>query len=227
MPTDSPSEYTVADQPSNSSGWFIGIIVALTLLAVGYTVYSASAPVQSVATSHVKIQTNGSHGSATHIGNGYFVTAAHVVAGHGDIQIKDDAGNLFDPELLWVNTSYDIALLRLANGDSFETTPLTCDIPAVGATGRAYGNPMMLEDIITSQVVAGEPRQFGEIWKFGLPVDGALAPGMSGGAFVVDGKLAGVNVGVLLAPTSGFSTSMWGVNVVVPGSVVCDLLGRT
>lgn len=44
-----------AQQSSNSTGWFVGIIVALALLAIGYLVFSANsgpAKVSSVAPQH-------------------------------------------------------------------------------------------------------------------------------------------------------------------------------
>lgn len=197
---------------SSGSGWFVGIIVALALLAIGYLVFSANDTKPSgLLSPYVKIETNSGHGSATHIGDGYFVTAAHVVARQGGLRIKATDNSIHDLEIMWFNQTYDVALLRVAKHDRFASVPMSCSIAAVGTRGESHGNPMFIENITTNLVVAGSVRSFGDTWPVAIPVDGALA---------------GVNVGVLLAPTGGLSASMFGVNVVVPSSVVCDLMGR-
>lgn len=209
----------------NGTGWFVGIIVALALLAIGYLVFSANnyvayAPLTSP---HVKVVTAKGHGSATHIGDGLFVTAAHVV-GDAEASIVPAGGSTTVAEVLWVNTEYDIALLR-SSSDRFDSVPLVCVIPLVGSSGTAYGNPMDLDGISTQVRVAGMVREHA-LWKSVLPVDGALAPGMSGGGIVMDGTLVGVTVGVSIASLGGLP-SLYGVGFIVPSSVVCDLLGRT
>lgn len=216
MPTRPPSELYAE---RNGTGWFVGIIVALALLAIGYLVFSAIQPTAlPLASAHVKVVTAKGHGSATHIGNGLFVTAGHVVSDQPSATIDGEPA-----EILWVNRQYDIALLRGAS--TYASVPLVCSVPAVGTEVIAYGNPGDLDSISTAIRVAGSARQL-ELWKLAIPVDGALAPGMSGGAAVVDGKLVGVVVGVAIVPL-GFTPSLYGVGFIVPSSVVCDLMGRT
>ena len=84
---------------------------------------------------------------------------------------------------------------------------------------------MVFDDITTSLTVAGSVRAIGD-WKAAIPMDGTMGPGMSGGSFVIDGYVAGINVGVAMAPASGFP-SFFGISIIVPSSVVCDLMGRT
>jgi len=49
---------------------------------------------------------------------------------------------------------------------------------------------------------------------------------MSGGAvFDTDGDLVGINVGAAVQPF-GFGGSFVGISYIVPGDVICDLMGR-
>lgn len=204
----------------NGTAWFVGIIVALALLAIGYLVLSANNSVAyaPLTSPHVKVVTAKGHGSATHIGDGLFVTAAHVVTDQPSATVDGE-----QVEILWVNRQYDIALLR--GPSAHATMPMSCTVPSVGTQALAYGNPGNLESISTSIRVAGAARQL-DMWKVAVPVDGALAPGMSGGGAIAGGQLVGVIVGVAIVPL-GFTPSLYGVGFIVPSSVVCDLLGRT
>lgn len=205
---------------SDSTGRFVGIIVALALLAIGYLMFSANPgpSIPPLTSAHVNVTiTGGGHGSATHIGDGLYVTAAHVT-NNGPMTI-----NGAEIKVLWANTDYDIALL--SGPDTAASVPLACYTPSVGDVGKAHGNPMSFTDITTSLTVAGEAREIGD-WKVALPMDGTLGPGMSGGGFVIGGALAGVNVGAAFAPAGAFP-SYFGISIIVPSSVVCDLMGRT
>lgn len=165
----------------------------------------------------VKVETATGHGSATHIGNGLYITAAHVVADSAEVKI-----NGAKSPVLWANSTYDIALV--SGPEHAASVPLACVVPDVGATGLLHGNPLFLDDVEVGASVAGTPREL-QTWKVVVPIDGTLLPGMSGGGFIVGGALVGVNVG-LLSVQLGLSTSATGIGVVVPASVVCDLMGR-
>ena len=205
---------------SRAIGWFVSITFALALLIVVSVaaLLPPSPPAARLASAHVLVQLEASHGSATHIGGGLYVTAAHVVGDNAEVQIRGAAA-----PVLWSNKDYDIALV--AGPAEAASVPLWCGTAAVGEIGQAHGNPMSLEDIVTTLTVAGVPREIAD-WKLALPMDGAVGPGMSGGGWIVDGRLAGVNVGAAMAPTSAGLPSYYGVSVVVPSSVVCQLLGR-
>lgn len=221
--TEARTFYT---RENNGTGWFVGIIVALALLAIGYLVFSTdNPPVAPLPSAHVKVETVKGHGSATHIGGGYYVTAAHVVAGVSEVSLPIDglsapAHQVLD--VLWANATHDIALLR--GPADRNSVPLACVTPAVGQRGLFVGNPGPLEAITTEATVAGTSRDFAA-WKVMVPVDGSAAPGMSGGAFVVDGEVQGVVVGVMVA-NIGMFPSLYGITGIVPGSVVCSLMAR-
>lgn len=200
--------------------WFGPLIVsgaAAVVFATANAIYPPTLP-PPLTSAHVKIVLPAGHGSATHIGDGLYVTAAHVVDGQTEITINGDP-----VQVMWANKEYDIALVRGSADAAF--MPLACITPQVGDMGIAHGNPMIFDDITTSLTVAGDVRTIYH-WKSALPMDGTMGPGMSGGAFVMGGRLAGVNVGIVLMPV-GIGASYYGISIIVPASVVCDLLGRT
>lgn len=174
----------------------------------------------------VKVQYVGGHGSGAHIGGGFIITAAHVVGAKKDIDIKTDNGDIIkDVEVMWSNTAYDIALLRIKPPDSMESRNLSCEVPQIGDLITASGNPMEMEFVthygrIGSglQVVYWPPFSGLVQWPISYVVDASLVPGMSGGPIFNEyGEVVGIIVGRVPAESLFFA---------VPGSVACDLLGR-
>jgi len=206
---------------SDVTGWFVGIVVALALMCIGYLVFSANPtpPTPPLTPAFVQIDIPDGHGSATHIGNGLYVTAAHVVEDHATVTI-----NGVESAVLWSNAKYDIALVD--GPDTADHVPLWCGTLSIGDTGIAHGNPTEFSNISMTGTVAGDVTKIGK-WEKAIPVDVSMAPGMSGGGFIVGGVLAGVNVGVALTPTGPISSSLFGLSIVVPSQVVCDLMGRS
>lgn len=197
-----------------------GAAFAAALLIPAYVaVHAPGANYAPLTSAHVKVETATGHGSATHIGDGLYVTAAHVVKDVDTVKI-----NGVESAVLWANKSYDIALV--SGPSQANIVPLACYDAAVGEVGIAHGNPLFFTDISTTLAVAGEARTL-NTWKLAMPMDGTMAAGMSGGGWVINGFLAGVNVGVAMAPTPVGFPSFFGISIVVPSSVVCDLLGRT
>lgn len=197
-----------------------GVILAVVSI-IGLSVWAkVSQDAVVMSSPHVKVtyaESKG-HGSATHIGGGYFLTAAHV--------IKDDATPLLDgvnSEVLWVNEKYDVALLH-ANVYNTAKANLECREPEVSERVSMYGNPINLEGVTTWGQVSGVSREVGP-WASVIPVNAAIAPGMSGGALMDEGgDLVGVNVGVMVMAV-GFSGGPVGIGYSVPSSVICMLMG--
>jgi|GEM_PF-3543475 len=173
----------------------------------------------------VKVALERGHGSATHIGNGYYVTAAHVVADKGEITLKDSAGETEKAEVLWYSRKYDIALLR--SEMRVQKAGLECRRPAFRENLELRGNPINLEHISTWGRVAGGVKTLENAWHKVLPIDGSIAGGMSGGGvFDLDGDLVGVNVGAMVQPMGLYGTFV-GISYIVPADVVCDLMGMS
>ena len=187
---------------------------------------ACSLPVRHApADAMVKVITKGGHGSGFHMGDGFIVTAAHVVGDAEKVSLKTSLGATVEAGVLWANEAYDIALLRLAGPVDLQSAPLICRVPQVGETITAKGNPVSAEFITVWGKVAGSERSFGP-WRSVVVTDIATVPGQSGGpVFDAGGNVIGVTVGVMASP-AGFSVSLVGIGYVVPARAVCDLLAR-
>lgn len=197
----------------------IGIACISTALAMSYRASD------TLDLPTVKIVKTNGHGSATNIGNGYFITAAHVVGSDVNVDIKTSSGATSQAEVIWSSTKYDVALMRSAI-EGVGIADLECRTPQRGESIRLSGNPINLEYIDTYGVVAGDAMFDVGPWSESIPINAAIAPGMSGGgAFDNDGDLIGVNVGVMVMQV-GMGGGPVGLGYVVPSSVVCMLMGR-
>ena len=115
--------------------------------------------------------------------------------------------------------------MRLATYEGIAASNLECRAPVMGEAIAMKGNPLILENITTWGRVAGTEISMGP-WASVIPVDGAIAGGMSGGgAFDADGDLIGINVGMMIQQL-GLGSSSVGISVIVPGSAICGLLAR-
>lgn len=175
----------------------------------------------------VKVILNDSngHGSAVHIGGGWFLTAGHVAdlkAKRFDIQLADKS--IRKAEILWSNMVYDIGLFR-ADGDGMERSELKCAVPAIGDEITIVGNPLMMDGITAFGRIAGAESNIGP-WKKVLVISGPMMPGQSGGAIYNSAhELVGISVGLATWP-QGFIASPTGYGMIVSGRVVCYLLAR-
>lgn len=195
-------------------------LVAIIALVFGAYAYTPAAP--TLPGSTVKIVLDAGHGSGVHIGNGYIITAAHVV-GDKIPKVKLDDGSEQDAVVMWTNRAHDIALLRTAS--TMSASALDCRVAANGERVTAKGSPTVLEFVSSAGRIAGAEREFGP-WARVLPVDMTIVMGMSGGpVFAADGRVVGISVGVLVA-SLGFTPSLTGFGAVVPSAAVCELLAR-
>lgn len=203
------------------------VIAAAAALALASCAASPEISPHTNEASHtVKIVVPGGHGSGVHIGNGYIVTAAHVLGDTGSVKLKSSAGDTQSGSVLWANKTYDIALVRAERPARLAAAKLACRDATVGETVTAEGNPATLEFVTAYGAVAGAPREMGP-WKSAFVVDGTIVMGMSGGGvFDAKGNVVGIAVGVMSVPV-GFGASLTGFGAVVPSSVVCALLART
>lgn len=182
------------------------------------------------ADSTVMLADDRGHGSAVHIGNGYYITAAHVI-GKGDKELyitTDDERTSETPvEVLWTNSTYDIALVK-SDIENVKSSNIDCRIGKVGEELTLKGSPLSIRFATTwGRVSSNSFTDYDAAWKEMMIVDASLAPGMSGGgAFDADNELVGINVGLPLWPLSMTDGTMAPFAFVVPGKTICKLLGR-
>lgn len=180
-------------------------------------------PNESLAGYTVKLERDGGHGSGVHVGNGYVITAAHVVV-DGKVEAKFDNGARRDVEVLWANKDYDVALLRMPDMRGIQSIPISCAPMAEGTQVTLRGSPLAAEFMATRGTVSGviELKQ----WRVARVVDATIVQGMSGGPVVHNERVVGISAGVMVAPVGPFSASITGLGIIVPSTVICTLLGR-
>lgn len=159
--------------------------------------------------------------SATHIGGGNILTAAHCTWG-GPIVVKT-AASAIPAEVMWSIDTYDLALLH-ADGLKMRGAAIDCGLAAPGDLVHIVGNPLGMASVlaygtVASDLITGELQVDGHsVWKERVLVDMTVAPGDSGGGlFDRANRLIGVVVGMITGYRYAF---------VVPSSTVCKVLGR-
>lgn len=214
-------------------GFIIAFCIGFAAVLVGG---SMKAPV--LANSMVEIVNGESHGSGVDIGNGYVLTAEHVVnPSDGSppipqaknkkpvLKAVDSQHHSHKVEVLWDNRDYDVALLRIDHAKNITPANLACNADySLGEQVAMSGNPLNLTNITTFGRIAKAKPEFAGRWKLAITVSGLLIPGMSGGpVFDNAGDVIGINVGVLRTTEPGAIAALsW----VVPSTTICMLLDR-
>ena len=204
-------------------------VAAASLAVLALALFGApaiTAQAEPAASSVVMVKDGGGHGSGVHIGNGYILTAAHVVGIKKEMDLKLSDGSAAKADVLWVNSDYDIALMR-ASVPLSKSSHLQCREPYVGEEVSAIGNPMEFEFVSAFGRISGGSRGFGH-WKSVVITDMTTVMGASGGPmFDSRGNVVGIVVGVGVMPLpAGFTIvpALTGYGVAVPGDEICNLL---
>ncbi len=163
-------------------------------------------------------------GTAFHIGNGYFVTSAHVIAGARDVMLEDSNRTLEKPDqkakvvqVVGSDTLTDIAVLKTDAPTS--TLDWASELPSIGTSVYAIGNPFgRAPGSFSSGIISGQERVFsaeGLTLVHLLQTDTAINPGNSGGPLLnAQGQVVGINAAII-----GGAGSSAGVGFVVPFTV--------
>jgi S1-C subfamily serine protease len=153
--------------------------------------------------------------------DGFVITAAHVVAGAAGVQVDvrgatgSREGTLEGLEVLYENSSFDVAVLRFKN-TAITRHPISLGDPwkvPEGATVYAMGFPGTEEWFYTEGKLAGKGPKGS--WNTTI----VLNPGMSGGPiFNTDGKVVAMVWGGVNTP------EITGINRVLPVTLLADAL---
>jgi S1-C subfamily serine protease len=161
-------------------------------------------------------------GSATYIGNGYFLTANHVAEWTGKLVVVTDTGLKVNAKVTFLNHVYDFAVIHIDSAIDMRAVPMACDNPAVtGDHVRLFGNPEDSDFIVTQGYIAGKDRPI-TVWPDVFPVDATISWGMSGGGMLNDdGELVGVNIGIMLGAGGRFPMP---ISYAVPVQLACNAI---
>jgi len=203
----------------------IGICCSLMLLMA----MPKKQPVKlSSAFVFVDIDNGSGHGSATHIGNGVFLTAGHVTKDANVLNIRTNDGDTLPAKVLWQNNEYDVALIYVKDYQKIASVPLSCAPNFVGQDITITGNPLGARNAkswghVSGTDLTGLEDKYEGMWKKLITLDISAAPGVSG-AGVIDssGKLVGILVAGMVSDRGTFPYTF-----AVPASVACHLLARS
>ena len=150
--------------------------------------------------------------------DGYVVTNAHVAAGGQKITVTTYDDEVYEAELIGMDSKTDIALLKVIHPQNFEpATFADSEDIRVGNTVFAVGNPFGLGNSVSSGIISAKERDIekGPYDNF-IQTDAAINQGNSGGPlFNMHGKIIGMNTAIF--STDGNNS---GVSFAVPSNTV-------
>lgn len=133
---------------------------------------------------------------------GYICTNAHVVAQTAERKVTFADGREYDAQVVAIDTNLDLAVLKIEADQPLPTLKLghSSDI-MIGETVIAIGNPMGLQNTVTSGVVSATQRDLDFAQRKTLTgliqTDASINPGNSGGPLLnVLGELIGINTAI-------------------------------
>jgi len=189
------------------------------------SVYAAASP------SVVSVRTQTGSGTGFLVDNdGTIVTNAHVVGDSQQVQVRfDDKGELHNAQVLSVDTSTDLAALKVDGGAPDGVRPLQLadsDKVQVGDPAIAIGYPLGLDRTATAGIVSGLERQIQAPNGFSIDkviqTDAAVNPGNSGGPLLnANGQVIGVNSQIA---TAGGGEGNVGIAFAIPVNTVKEVL---
>ena len=157
--------------------------------------------VRQVSPAVVTVARDGGLGTGVIIDkSGLILTNAHVVGDSQQVQIKLKNAQTLSGTVLGRDRDIDIAVVRVNGGGNLPTAPLgDSDDLAVGQKAIAIGNPLGLEQTVTTGVVSAVNRKISpnDVAGF-IQTDATINPGNSGGPLLNSaGQVIGINTAVL------------------------------
>ena len=146
---------------------------------------------------------NSTSGSGVIISNdGYIITNEHVIHNSKNIEIMLNDNRVFSAEIIGVDVSSDLALLKIEAQNLDYLIFGNSDSLLVGEWVMAVGNPFKLQSTVTAGIVSAKARNINLLENQGIEsfiqTDAAVNPGNSGGALVnTRGDLVGICTAIL------------------------------
>ncbi|MBC7463742.1 MAG: trypsin-like peptidase domain-containing protein [Actinobacteria bacterium] len=219
----------------STGGSFFGHKV--NLVSVSNTIERAPDSVAGIAKrvlpSVVSISTESANGGGTGSGfiidsNGYILTNNHVVAdavSGGRIRVSLNDGRTIGAKIIGRDSSYDLAVLKIAATNLPALQFGDSDKIQVGDTVIAIGSPLGLAGTVTSGIISAKDRAVTAGGTEGensfinaLQTDAAINPGNSGGPLVdATGAVIGVNSAIAsLGASYGSQSGSIGLGFAIP-----------
>lgn len=149
---------------------------------------------------------------------GLILTAAHVVSGATQVDVRLADGTLLDGEVLGADDGTDVAVIKVdPDAAELQVAALATGVPIqVGQTAVAVGSPFGLDQTVTAGIVSAVDRSFptsAGVLNV-IQTDAPINSGNSGGALAdIQGRIIGINDAIL---TDGASSGNVGVGFAIP-----------
>jgi S1-C subfamily serine protease len=193
-------------------------VVQITSTGAGFTTGSSGTPAQHRGSGFVIDKA------------GHVVTNYHVVESAAEINVSFSNRDTVEADLVGVDPSTDLALLRV-DARSSALTPLSLgnsDSVRVGDEVVAIGNPFGLDRTVTFGIVSGLQREIRAPNTFAIDqviqTDAPINEGNSGGPLLsMRGQVIGVNTQIR---TADIGSGNVGIGFAVPSNTVKDVVAQ-
>ncbi len=135
--------------------------------------------------------------------DGKILTNAHVVDGADKVTVTLKDGRTLNGKVLGADSLTDVAVIQI-QGDNLPTVSLgNSDTLQVGEWAIAIGNPLGLDNTVTTGIISAKDRNSSQIGandkRVGfLQTDAAINPGNSGGPLLnAKGEVIGMNTAII------------------------------
>ena len=158
--------------------------------------------------------------------DGYVLTNTHVVEKASKITVTLSGGETYDAEVIGIDKTSDLALLRLEGKDFPYAVLGNSDDLIVGEWVIALGNPFELFSISNQPTASvgiisanhmdfGMQKESGRVLQNMIQTDAAINPGNSGGPLVnSDGEVIGINTFIFTG--SNYNRGSIGIGFAIP-----------
>jgi putative serine protease PepD len=162
---------------------------------------------------------------------GYIVTNNHVVSGAQSIEVVLSDGTHLTAQLVGTDPADDLAVLKITTTKQLTVIKLgNSSQVQVGEEVLAIGNPLGINETVTSGIVSATARtvsegQGGATISNAIQTDAPINPGNSGGALIdLQGNLIGIPT--LGAVDPEFNTPANGVSFAIPSNTVSTVVNQ-
>lgn len=170
----------------------MGVCYIVSLFAFSVSAFAMEFDAEKAYESIFVIYSGNSTGSGFAIGENTVVTNAHVIANENDIIVYGYDGNIYRASVYLIDTSFDIAILSVENGNFIPLEIGDSNSIKAGDDIYAIGAPKSLDYSLTKGVVSNKLRKFGKYTY--IQIDAAINSGNSGGPLLnSSGQVIGVN----------------------------------
>ena len=167
----------------------------------------------------------GSGSGVIYDGSGDIVTNAHVVAGAQSLRVTLSAGKTYTARLVETDTADDLAIIHVNASGLPAARFASSGAFGVAQTVLAIGNPLGLQQTVTSGLISALNRTVQEGNGAYLPnaiqTSAPINPGNSGGALVtLDGAVVGIPTLEATDPQNNNGGAAQGIGFAVPSTRV-------